>query len=195
MIRPRPTRGWSTACWLHPTLVNAGDDTGWMSFVLPNRSRCEDSCSPRPGGTGITWSGPSTTIGPLAASCRNRWPVTCCQRRHCSSDSKTSSPPLSWHWETTTSRTRTKPSCGWTWSMNSSKPSHVPSWHRRSAVRAATTISSIRYPPETTTRWPESFATPRRSTTPTSPSGSNCRCRSFRPGRHRSASTTRPWLH
>ena len=192
---PRLTPDWSTACWPHPTSANAGDDTGWMSFVSPNRSLCGGSCSRKPGGTGITWSRPSMPIGLLTVSYRNRCPETCCRRSRCDNVNETSSPPRSWHWETTTSRTRTRTSCGWTSSMSSSRQSHGPSWLRRSAVLAVTTTSSTRSPPATTTPWPESSATPRRSTTPTSPSGSSCHCRSFRPGQHRSRNTSGPWPH
>ena len=60
---------------------------------------------------------------------------------------------------TPTSRSRTSASSRWTWSTSSSTRSARPSWPRRSAAPAATTTSSTRSRPGTTTRSPASSAT------------------------------------
>ena len=110
------------------------------------------------------------------SSSRSRLPATCFPRRASPRSDGSGSRPPSSSWATITSKSRTRRSSAWTSSTSSSTRSARPSWHRRSAARGATTTSSTRSRPGTTTRWPASSGTPRRWSTPTSPSGSICRC-------------------
>ena len=79
--RPRPTSGWSSACWQAPITANAWRSAGSTSCGSPTRSAITATTRATSGRTATGSSRASTTTSPSTASPWSRSPATCCPTR------------------------------------------------------------------------------------------------------------------